>query len=123
MYRITNISKREWVLQYDSVLYGDYPDIEPELEKAMDNEANFNYNGLSDDEIIRKLNEYIQVDSIWQSQGITPPFPYRRNRVQTINPRHSTIPLTGSPFSFGPFFNTSLSRCDNNCCSRKYLVA
>lgn len=64
MYRITNISKREWVLQYDSVYYGDFPNIIPDLEKAMADENEFVYDGLSEDEKIEHFADFIS--HIWK---------------------------------------------------------
>lgn len=64
IYRVRNISKREWILQRDSVEYGDYHSIVPELEKAMDEEAGFNYSRLDNKEKIRHFAKFIA--KIWQ---------------------------------------------------------
>lgn len=64
VYRLNNISKREWVLQYDSVEYGHYPDIIPLLEKAMEEEARFSYSNFSDDEQLEHFADFIS--RIWQ---------------------------------------------------------
>lgn len=64
VYRMSNISKREWVVQYDTVTYGDYPDIIPDLEKAMLEESEMNNYNLTEDEDIERFADFIA--KIWK---------------------------------------------------------
>lgn len=59
-----NFSKKEWVLDGDSVTYGDYRDLEMTLQYDFDLERKFKYKGLSIDEIIGHLA--IFVSNLWQ---------------------------------------------------------
>lgn len=64
VFRSRNIYKREWILQRDSVEYGDYRSIHPDLETAINEEAAFNYLRLDNKEKIRHFAEFIA--KIWQ---------------------------------------------------------
>lgn len=64
VFRVRNISKREWILQRDSVEYGDYRSIASDLKYAMDNEAKFDYSNLSTKEKINHFSKFIA--NIWQ---------------------------------------------------------
>jgi len=59
-----NFSKKEWVLDGDSVTYGDYRELEMTLQYDFSLEKKFNYKGLSTDEIIEHLA--IFVSNLWQ---------------------------------------------------------
>ncbi|MGP1414137.1 MAG: Fic family protein [Bacillales bacterium] len=59
-----NISKKEWVLDGDSVIYGDYRELEMTLQYDFDLEKKFKYKGLSIDEIIEHLAIFIS--NLWQ---------------------------------------------------------
>lgn len=59
-----NISKKEWVLDGDSVIYGYYRDLEMILQYDFDLEKKFKYKGLSIDEIIEHLTIFIS--NLWQ---------------------------------------------------------
>lgn len=62
--RTFNFSKKEWVLDGDSVTYGDYRDLEMTLQYDFEQEKKYNYQGLSIDEIIDHLS--IFVANLWQ---------------------------------------------------------
>jgi fido (protein-threonine AMPylation protein) len=62
--RTYNFTKEEWVLDGDSVIYGDYRDLEATLQYDFQQEKKFNYKGLSIDEIIEHLS--IFAANLWQ---------------------------------------------------------
>lgn len=59
-----NITKKEWVLDGDTVLYGNASELVRTLEYDFSEEKNFNYKGLSMDEIIKHLALF--VSRLWQ---------------------------------------------------------
>ena len=59
-----NISKQEWVLDGKSVLYGNSFELRAALEYDLEQERNFSYKGLSQDEIITHLARF--VSRLWQ---------------------------------------------------------
>ena len=59
-----NISKKEWVLNGDSVMYGASYELRMALDYDFDREREFNYSNLSMDEIVRHLTYF--VSSLWQ---------------------------------------------------------
>lgn len=59
-----NFSKKEWVLDGDSVTYGDYRELEMTLQYDFELEKKFSYKGLSIEEIIDHLA--IFVSNLWQ---------------------------------------------------------
>ncbi len=59
-----NITKREWVLDGASVLYGSAPLLRETLEYDLSQERSFSYKGLTLDEIIHHLAEF--VSRLWQ---------------------------------------------------------
>ena len=62
--RTYNFSKKEWILDNDSVIYGDYRDLEMTLAYDFEQEKKFKYQGLSMDEIIEHLAIFIA--NLWQ---------------------------------------------------------
>lgn len=60
-----NISKKEWVLDGASVLYGSASDLRANLEYDFSEEKRFSYKKLSMDEIIRHLAVF--VSRLWQN--------------------------------------------------------
>lgn len=54
-----DISKKEWVLQGDSVVYGRAADIMMALRYDIQQEKDFSYKGLSTDEIISHLVDFV----------------------------------------------------------------
>ena len=59
-----NITKREWVLDGDTVSYGHALDLKETLEYDFSQERNFRYNGLSMTEVIQHLSLFIS--RLWQ---------------------------------------------------------
>ena len=59
-----NISKKEWVLNGDSVMYGASYELRMALDYDFEREREFNYGNLSMDEIVRHLTFF--VSSLWQ---------------------------------------------------------
>lgn len=62
--RTYNFSKKEWVLDGASVIYGDYHELEATLQYDFDVEKRFDYSRLSIDEIIEHLAIFIA--NLWQ---------------------------------------------------------
>lgn len=60
-----NFTKREWVLDGDTVIYGNASELDATLEYDMDQERKFSYSNLSMDEIIHHLA--IFVARLWQT--------------------------------------------------------
>lgn len=59
-----NITKKEWVLDGSTVLYGNASELRETLEYDFKEEKGFNYKGLSIDEIIQHLAYFIS--RLWQ---------------------------------------------------------
>lgn len=59
VYRVMDIIKREWVLQYDTVEYGHYSRIIPELENLMSEEAQYRYEGKSKEQQLEHFADFI----------------------------------------------------------------
>lgn len=59
-----NISKKEWILDGDSVSYGGAIDLHETLEYDISQERNFRFNGLTMDETIHHLAIFIS--RLWQ---------------------------------------------------------
>ena len=62
--RAYNFSKREWILNGKSVIYGDYRELENTLQFDFSIEKKFNYSKLNIDEIIDHLSIFIS--NLWQ---------------------------------------------------------
>lgn len=62
--RVYNITKKEWVLDGATVIYGSASELKATLEYDLSQERNFSYKGLSMDETIRHLA--IFVSRLWQ---------------------------------------------------------
>ncbi len=62
--RTHNISKKEWVLNGSSVIYGSASELPATLEYDISEERKFSYRNLSEDEIIRHLAVFIS--RLWQ---------------------------------------------------------
>ena len=62
--RTYNISKREWVLDGESVLYGSAYELRAALDYDLGEERKFNYEGLSSDAVIKHLALF--VSRLWQ---------------------------------------------------------
>ena len=59
-----DISKKEWVLEGDSVNYLNWEDLRRALDWDIEQEKNFQYKGLTDDEKIEHIAKFIS--GIWQ---------------------------------------------------------
>lgn len=63
-FRTYNFSKNEWVLDGDTVIYGDYRELVMALQYDFEEEKKFSYKGLSVDETIDHLATFIA--NLWQ---------------------------------------------------------
>lgn len=70
-----DISKKEWVLRGDTVLYGRAEDIRRALEYDIDQERQFTYKGLSADEMIEHICHFVSL--LWQNH------PFREGNTRT----------------------------------------
>ena len=59
-----NITKKEWVLDGDTILYGSASELEATLEYDFSREREFSYKGLTMEEIIHHLSVFIS--RLWQ---------------------------------------------------------
>ncbi len=73
-----DISKKEWILQGDTVVYGRAADIMMALRYDIQQEKDFNYKGLSTDEIISHIVDFVTL--LWQSH----PFREGNTRSQFV---------------------------------------
>lgn len=63
--RTYDITKKEWVLNGDTVIYGRAEDIMIALKYDIENEREFNYSGLSNNEIIEHIASFTSL--LWQN--------------------------------------------------------
>lgn len=70
-----DITKNEWVLRGDTVLYGRWQDLRMALEYDIDREKQFDYKGLSMEDVITHLSNF--VSGIWQTH------PFREGNTRT----------------------------------------
>ena len=59
-----DISKKEWVLEGDSVSYLNWEDLYRALEYEVEQERSFNYKGLTQDEMLAHITQF--VSGLWQ---------------------------------------------------------
>ena len=59
-----DITKKEWVLEGDTVLYTNADDIRRALEYDLEQEHEFSYAGISNDTLVRHLTRF--VSGLWQ---------------------------------------------------------
>ena len=59
-----DITKKEWVLEYDTVHYLNWEDLRRALDYDIEQERSFSYKGLSSDELITHVTRF--VSGIWQ---------------------------------------------------------
>ncbi len=59
-----NITKKEWVLQGDTVLYVSAPDLRKAIEYDIEQEKQFNYTGLNMEQIVNHITKF--VSGLWQ---------------------------------------------------------
>ena len=74
-YRQTNLSKAEWVLGGESVLYNDFRNIGGTLEFDMSEERKTDYRKLSSEEELKKVAHFISY--LWQNH------PFREGNTRT----------------------------------------
>lgn len=70
-----DISKKEWVLQGDTVVYGRAADIMMTLRYDIQQEKDFCYKGLTTDEIINHIVDFVTL--LWQNH------PFREGNTRT----------------------------------------
>ena len=63
-FRNYDISKKEWVLRGDSVLYGRWQDLRMAIEYDLSQEHQFDYTGLNKDQMVEHLAKF--VSGLWQ---------------------------------------------------------
>ena len=63
-FRDYDISKKEWVLQWDSVLYGRWQDLKMTIEYDLEQERQFDYTGLDKGQMIEHLASFVA--GLWQ---------------------------------------------------------
>lgn len=73
--RTYDITKKEWVLRGDTVTYGRAEDIMMAIKYDIEEERNFNYAGLSPEEIIDHLAVFVSL--LWQNH------PFREGNTRT----------------------------------------
>lgn len=74
-FREYDISKKEWVLRGDSVLYGRWQDLRMALEYDLEQEHLFSYTGLDKDKMVEHIARF--VSGIWQIH------PFREGNTRT----------------------------------------
>ena len=74
-FRDYDISKKEWVLQNDSVLYGRWQDLRMTIEYALEQERQFDYTALNKDQTIEHLAKFVA--GLWQIH------PFREGNTRT----------------------------------------
>lgn len=116
-FREYNFSKKEWVLDGASVIYGDYRELENTLSYDFSIERKFNYSKLNKNELIEHLAEFIA--NLWQihafEEGNT-----RTTAVFFIKYlRTLGFELTDDPFSKKSlYFRNALVRANYNDLSK-----
>lgn len=73
--RTYDITKKEWVLRGDTVMYGRWQDLRMALDYDIEQEKQFDYRGLSMSEVVEHIAKFIS--SIWQSH------PFREGNTRT----------------------------------------
>ena len=59
-----DITKKEWVLELDTVNYQNWEDLRRSLDYDIEQERNYSYKGLSNDEIVAHITKF--VSGLWQ---------------------------------------------------------
>ncbi len=68
-FRDYDISKKEWVLEGDSVLYGRWQDLRMAIEYDLDQERQFDYTALTKKQMVEHLANFIS--GLWQIHPFT----------------------------------------------------
>lgn len=95
-----NITKKEWVLNGDTVIYADWNSIKDTLDYDFATEKQFSYEGLSVDAAVKHLAKFASDIMLRQSPICrTLPFIHFRvcSRCQTA--RHQGISFSSSPWA------------------------
>ena len=74
-FREYDISKKEWVLRGDSVMYGRWQDLRMALEYDLEQERQFSYTDLDKDRMVEHITRF--VSGIWQIH------PFREGNTRT----------------------------------------
>ena len=74
--RQVNLTKKEWVLDGDTVYYANASDLKSILNYDLDIERDFDYTGLSVDQVIEHLSDFIS--KLWQIH------PFREGNTRTV---------------------------------------
>ena len=74
-FRDYDISKKEWVLQNESVLYGRWQDLRMTIEYDLEQERQFDYTALNKDQMIEHLAKFVA--DLWQIH------PFREGNTRT----------------------------------------
>ena len=85
-YRDYDISKKEWVLRGDSVLYGRWQDLRMTIEYDLEQERQFDYTPLNKNQMVEHLAKF--VSGLWQihpfREGNTRCFHYKVSALAGI---------------------------------------
>lgn len=108
-YRKYNISKKEPVLNGDTVIYGEYTTIDEFLKYDFENESSKNYSQMSLDKQVKSLARF--TSAIWQI------YPFIEGNTRTI-----AVFIQKYLLSMGYFVNNDLFR-ENSVYFRNSLIA
>lgn len=73
--RQVNITKKEWVLNGDTVMYAPYTELRPTIEYEINTEKQFSYSGLNPEQIVAHIARFVA--SLWQIH------PFREGNTRT----------------------------------------
>ena len=74
-FREYDISKKEWVLRGDSVLYGRWQDLQMSIKYDLEQERKFDYSGLNQEQMVEHLANFVA--GLWQIH------PFREGNTRT----------------------------------------
>ena len=74
-FREYDISKKEWVLRGDSVLYGRWQDSQMSIKYDLEQERQFDYSGLNQEQMVEHLANFVA--GLWQIH------PFREGNTRT----------------------------------------
>ena len=110
-YREVNITKKEWVLNGDTVLYASYDAISATLAYDFEQERRFSYKHLTREQMVAHLAQFIA--GIWQIH------PFREGNTRTTAIflikylRKLGFDLTNEPFAeYAKYFRNALVRAN-----------
>ena len=110
-FRQYNITKKEWVLDGETVLYGPFEDLTRTIEYDLEQERSFRYKGLTQVQMIEHIARFIS--GIWQIH----PFPEGNTRTTAVflikYLRSKGIPATNDMFKeHSWYFRNALVRAN-----------